>query len=72
MADLIKQISKTLRQLRKNQTQREFARRLGIDVATLNRLENKNENITLKTIQKMCNSLNCSVGDLFDESKKKH
>lgn len=70
MSDLIKQLSKTLRKLRQNQTQRDFARKLGIDVATLNRLENKNENITLKTIQKMCNNLKCSVGDLFDESKK--
>ena len=50
MTDLVKQISKKLKELNRGKKQREFAEELGIDVATLNRLENKCENITLKTI----------------------
>ena len=50
MTDLVKQISKKLKELNRGKKQREFAKELGIDVATLNRLENKCENITLKTI----------------------
>ena len=50
MTDLVKQISKKLKELNRGKKQGEFAEELGIDVATLNRLENKCENITLKTI----------------------
>ena len=71
MIDVVKQISKKLKELNRGKTQREFAKELGIDVATLNRLENKCENITLKTIQRMCDHLNCNVSFLFDEDDKK-
>ena len=71
MLDVVKQISKKLKELNRGKTQREFAKELGIDVATLNRLENKCENITLKTIQRMCDHLNCNVAFLFGEEDKK-
>ena len=67
MEDIAKKISKKLKELQKGKTQRELANELGIDVATLNRLENKSENITLRTIQKMCTHLKCNVGYLFGE-----
>lgn len=67
MENLAKNLSKRLKELRGEQTQREFAKKLGIDVATLNRMENKRENITLKTIQKICSRLKCKVGWLFYE-----
>ena len=40
MTDVVKQISKKLKELNRGKKQREFAKELGIDVATLNRLEN--------------------------------
>ncbi len=67
MKKLNNELSKKIKQLRGEQTQREFARKLGIDQATLNRIEQKAENITLKTIQKICTNLKCSVGSLFNE-----
>lgn len=68
MANLAKKLSKRLKQLRGNQTQREFARRLNIDQGTLNRLEQATHNITLKTLQNICDRLKCSIGWLFMES----
>jgi transcriptional regulator with XRE-family HTH domain len=61
--DLVKNLAKVIRALRGDQTQRAFARKLGIDQAALNRIEQGKENITLKTIQKLCNSLRFSVGE---------
>lgn len=67
MADLAKTLAKRLRDLRGDQTQREFAQRLGIDQATLNRVEQGQENVTLATLQKICNRLKCKIGWLFGE-----
>jgi len=68
MRDLAKELAKRIKELRGDATQREFAKQLNINVGTLNRIEQGQENITLKTIQRMCKSLNCSVGSLFGES----
>ncbi|GMT39896.1 MAG: hypothetical protein IEMM0001_0631 [bacterium] len=59
------QLSKKLKTLRGEQTQGQFARKLGISRATLNRLENASQNTTLKTLEKIAKSLRCHVGDLF-------
>lgn len=67
MVDLAKGLAKRLRELRGEQTQRAFARKLGIDQAALNRIEQSKENITLATIQKICNNLKCKVSWLFGE-----
>ena len=64
---LAKQLAKRLKELRGDSTQRDFAKKIGIDVATLNRIEQKRENITLKTIQRICTNLKCKVGWLFYE-----
>ena len=66
MKDLANELAKNIKDLRGDMTQREFAKKLNINVGTLNRIEQGQENITLKTIQRMCISLNCSVGSLFE------
>ena len=75
MVDLQKNLARRLRDLRGEQTQREFARVLGIEQPHLHRIEHGEENITLKTIQKISDRLKCGVGWLFDDdrgaSKKK-
>ena len=38
---------------------------LGSSQPTLNRLENAAQNTTLKTLNKLCGALACSVGELF-------
>ena len=69
MSDIAKELAKCIKELRGDMTQREFAKKLNINVGTLNRIEQAQENITLKTIQRMCLSLNCSVGSLFGENE---
>ena len=66
MADLAKNLARKLKRLRGEQTQRVFAKRLGITQPHLNRIEQGKENITLKTIQKLCNRLRCKAAWLLD------
>lgn len=66
MADLAEQLARRLRELRGDLTQEAFARRLGINQATLNRLELQKQNVTLATLQKICDRLNCTICGLFN------
>jgi len=63
--DLSKKLAKSLQSIRGAQTQAEFARKLGISRATLNRLESATQNTTLKTLEQLTKSLKCTIGDLF-------
>jgi len=58
-------LANRLKSLRGQQTQGEFARKLGISRATLNRLESATQNVTLKTLEQLTKSLKCSIADLF-------
>ena len=58
-------LAKRLKTIRGKQTQGEFARKLGISRATLNRLESASQNATLKTLEQLTKSLKCSISDLF-------
>jgi len=67
MQTLADKLSKKLRSLRGDVPQRAFARKLGVSVATLNRLESCQQNVTLATLERFCTRLKCRIGDLFDE-----
>mgnify|MGYP001324531933 FL=1 len=67
MENLSNRLAKKIRTLRGDQTQREFARKLGISQTTLNHIEQGKENVTLKTVQKICDRLKCDVGWLFEK-----
>ncbi len=67
MEDLAKRLARKLKRLRGDMTQRRFARRLGISSASLNRLENRQQNVSLKTLTLLCKRLKCDIGDLFDD-----
>ena len=67
MQTLANRLARKLRALRGDAPQRTFARKLGISVATLNRLESCQQNVTLNTIEKLCARLKCKIGDLFEE-----
>jgi DNA-binding XRE family transcriptional regulator len=58
-------LAKNLKARRGKLTQDEFARKLGISRATLNRLESASQNTTLKTLNQITRSLRCDVGELF-------
>ena len=38
----------------------------GISRVTLTRLENADQNTTLKTLGQLCRALRCRIGDLFE------
>jgi DNA-binding XRE family transcriptional regulator len=63
---LSEKLARNLRARRGSVTQEDFARKLGISRATLNRLESASQNTTLNTLDQIIKSLRCSVGDLFD------
>jgi transcriptional regulator with XRE-family HTH domain len=65
--DLAQDLADALRRIRREAglTQTEMARRLGVSQPTLNRLENAEQNATLKTLGRLCVALKCGVGDLF-------
>jgi DNA-binding Xre family transcriptional regulator len=52
-----------------NLTYAQFARKMGLSDSTLHRMELGEQNVTLKTLEQICDRLKCSVSDLFDEGK---
>jgi transcriptional regulator with XRE-family HTH domain len=46
-------------------THAEMAKRLGISRPTYTRLENADQNTTLKTLGQLCRALGCDIGGLF-------
>ena len=67
MQTLAKKLAANLRKLRGDMPQRAFARKLGISVATLSRLESCQQNVTLTTLEGFCTRLKCKIGDLFED-----
>ena len=65
--DLARQLAESLRRVRLEAgvTQTTMARKLGVSQATLNRLESGSQNVTLRTLQQLCRSLDCGLEDLF-------
>ena len=65
MADFRANLAKNIRKLRGESTQIVFAKKIGVDQGTLNRIEQGQQNITLDTLQKICERLKCSSADLL-------
>lgn len=63
--DLAARLALNLKTRRKGISQEVFARRLGISRATLTRLENCGQNITLNTLEQITIALSCDICDLF-------
>lgn len=63
--DLPETLARNIRSLRGDKTQEAFSRKLGISQATLARLESGAQNTTIKTLQQICKSLRCEIGELF-------
>lgn len=64
--DLARQLAENLKKRRGKMSQDVFARKLRVSSSTLGRLENAQQNVTIKTLQQLCKALKCSVGDLFE------
>jgi len=64
---LAKRLSAFLRKKRGDLTYQQFSRKTGISDSTLHRLEMADQNVTLKTLEQLCDRLKCGVSELFGE-----
>ena len=60
-----RRLAKALAQFRGERSQNQFAKRLGVSNATLNRIENQVQNVSLETLEKLCLALRCDIRELF-------
>ena len=65
MGNLAKRLARKLIQLRGEAPQYLFARRIGLSKSSLNRMELGDQNVSLKTLDRLCARLKCDVADLF-------
>ncbi|MCK5747368.1 MAG: helix-turn-helix transcriptional regulator [Oricola sp.] len=61
-------MAKNIRALRGKQTQKAFARRVGLNQSSVNRIEQGRQNVTIDTLQQLCTRLRCRPGDLLHDS----
>jgi transcriptional regulator with XRE-family HTH domain len=66
---LRKRLAKKLKQMKGDRTKAEFSKRLGIGQASLNRILQAEQSVSLDLLETICNSLRIDVIDLLaDES----
>ena len=63
-------LARRLLELRGDTPQYQFAHRLGISKSSLNRMEIGDQNVSLKTLDRLCARLRCDVVDLFPKEPK--
>jgi len=64
-----KQLGQYLRKRRGEMTLPAFARKIGISSSSLHRMEMGEQNVTLKTLERLLKRLKCSASDVFNEPK---
>ncbi|MCA9444823.1 MAG: helix-turn-helix transcriptional regulator [Candidatus Omnitrophica bacterium] len=62
---LAQRLAKRIREERGDTPQMHFCRKLGISNTSLHRIEMGDQNVSLKTLEVLCERLKCDVGDLF-------
>jgi transcriptional regulator with XRE-family HTH domain len=62
---LVRRLARGLARARGGVSQNQFAKKLGISNASLNRIENGVQNVSLATLERLCRRLRCDVVDLF-------
>lgn len=65
MTTFNKNLGKALKKIRGETTQIEFARKLGIAQSSLNRMEQGEQNVSLKTLDKLCKRLKMTPDELL-------
>jgi DNA-binding Xre family transcriptional regulator len=63
---LAKQLAAFLKERRGTLTFQQFSRKMGISDSTLHRLELGEQNITLQTLEQICDRLKCSISEIFN------
>ncbi len=62
-----RQLGDYLRKARGEKTFREFAKKLGVSASSLQRLEQAEQNVTLRTVQQITRRLSVSITDIFTD-----
>lgn len=70
--DTTKTVQRKIRESQGEQTQRAFAKKLGISIGSLARLRNSPQNATLRTIEKISRALHVTPSQLLDEADTHH
>ncbi|WP_375207690.1 helix-turn-helix domain-containing protein [Hyphococcus sp.] len=66
MPNFRENLAENMRARRGALTQKAFARKVGVDQASVNRIELGEQNVTIDTLQTICDRLKCTAGDLLD------
>jgi len=61
-----KRLATFLRKRRGESTLQEFARKIGVSYSTLQRMENCQQNVTITTLELICERLKCKTSDIFE------
>ena len=69
MGQLRNLLSRELRRRRGDMTQREFAKKLGISKSSLHRIEMKEQNVGIDTLELFCKKLRCKISDLLSQEE---
>jgi DNA-binding Xre family transcriptional regulator len=60
-----KHLASELKLRRGERSMREFAIKVGLSKTTIQRIENEDQNVTIDTIEHLCNKLRCEVNELL-------
>ncbi|MFC6035357.1 helix-turn-helix domain-containing protein [Hyphococcus aureus] len=71
VANLRENLARNLRARRGKKTQAAFGQRVGVHQSTIYRIEQGTQNVTIDTLQTLCNRLRCPASDLLDDPKGK-
>ena len=69
VANLRENLAKNLRARRGEKTQAAFGRRAGVHQSTIQRIEMETQNVSIDTLQLLCDRLRCSASDLLEDPK---
>ena len=71
--DLAERLAESLNRLREEAglNQKELAKRLGMSHATVHRLLRGDRGTTLRTLEDLCDALDCTPNDLFEPGRLK-
>ena len=65
MVHLRQRLAKFIKEKRGDLTQRAFARKIGVAQSTIMRIENLEQNVTLKTLENICRFYHVDIAELF-------
>lgn len=71
MRRLREKLAKFMREKRGDTPLREFAGRYGLSKATVSRIENTDQNVTVDTLEHLCKVFKCNIEDLFPPERVK-